>query len=171
MLISMAHQGKKMKRVCLENHRDLFESFLFFFNSYFHYYFSVGDCTVGFETDVSISSRTGDFGKERELLKWAPTSGDDHDSAAAAASAAALDGLDGADGVGKWDQFSTNERLFGVTTDFDERMYTTEIDRSAPDFKRKEAEALRIAREIEGDTRMVCCAVSLFVFSTWVFIG
>jgi PAB1-binding protein PBP1 len=107
---------------------------------------------------VSIGTRTGEFGKDRELQKWAPSGTDE----------LALGGLDdeksgaGGGGAGKWDQFTTNERLFGVTTDFDERMYTTEIDRSAPDFKKKEAEALRIAREIEGDTRMVCFEEGFF---------
>lgn len=51
-----------------------------------------------------------------------------------------------------WDQFATNERLFGVDTDFDEEIYTTALDKSDPDFKRKEAAAKRMADEIERST-------------------
>lgn len=40
--------------------------------------------------------------------------------------------------------------MFGTTSTFDENDYTTTIDRSDPSFKRKQAEADRIAREIEG---------------------
>lgn len=49
-----------------------------------------------------------------------------------------------------WDQFEANARLFGATTSYDENIYTTQINRSDPTYKQKEAEAARIAREIEG---------------------
>lgn len=49
-----------------------------------------------------------------------------------------------------WDQFETNERLFGARSNYDETFYTTRIDRSDPTYKQKEAQAARIAREIEG---------------------
>ena len=52
-------------------------------------------------------------------------------------------------GVG-WDQFEANERLFGVTTDYDENIYTTTIDQSHPDYQKRYAEAERKAREIEN---------------------
>jgi LsmAD domain len=55
----------------------------------------------------------------------------------------------GADAGGKWDQFEENKRLFGVTTSFDENEYTSRIKRDDPDFERREAEAVRLAREIE----------------------
>lgn len=42
--------------------------------------------------------------------------------------------------------------MFGTTSTFDENDYTTTIDRSDPSFKRKQAEADRIAREIERST-------------------
>ncbi|KAH8521132.1 hypothetical protein H0E87_002258 [Populus deltoides] len=52
-----------------------------------------------------------------------------------------------------WDQFETNEMLFGVKSTFDEELYTTKLERG-PQTKDMEREALRIAREIEGeDTR------------------
>jgi PAB1-binding protein PBP1 len=49
-----------------------------------------------------------------------------------------------------WDQFAANEKLFGVTTDFEETFYTTELDRSGSDFKKREAVAARLAKEIQG---------------------
>lgn len=51
-----------------------------------------------------------------------------------------------------WDQFETNERLYGVKTDYDEHFYTTAIDRSAPSYRDRAAAAERLAREIEGTT-------------------
>ena len=53
-----------------------------------------------------------------------------------------------------WDQFEANQRLYGVTTNYDEAFYTTTIDRSHPEYKQREARAERLAREIEGSTAM-----------------
>ncbi|KAJ6706279.1 ATAXIN 2-RELATED [Salix purpurea] len=49
-----------------------------------------------------------------------------------------------------WDQFETNEMLFGVKSTFDEELYTTKLERG-PRMKDLEREAVRIAREIEGE--------------------
>ncbi|CAK7356548.1 unnamed protein product [Dovyalis caffra] len=49
-----------------------------------------------------------------------------------------------------WDQFETNEMLFGVKSTFDEELYTTKLERG-PQMKDLEKEAGRIAREIEGE--------------------
>lgn len=48
-----------------------------------------------------------------------------------------------------WDQFAENERRFNITTDYDENIYTTTIDRSHPQYRQRLAEAERTAREIE----------------------
>lgn len=48
-----------------------------------------------------------------------------------------------------WDQFAENERLFGLSTDYDENIYTTSIDKNHPQYKQRLAEADRKAREIE----------------------
>ncbi|ORY37211.1 hypothetical protein BCR33DRAFT_721572 [Rhizoclosmatium globosum] len=96
----------------------------------------------GFQTDSAIGSRVGEFGRERELVQW---STDEVDNTMSLEE----NGLTGE----KWDQFATNESLFGVETDFKEEMYTTVIDKSDPAFKRKEAEAARLAREIESGFR------------------
>lgn len=49
----------------------------------------------------------------------------------------------------KWDQFAANEKKFGVKTDFHENLYTTVLDKSGADFKNKEEQAARLAKEIE----------------------
>lgn len=47
-----------------------------------------------------------------------------------------------------WDQFATNEKLFGVKAGFDEEAYTTKLNRDAPDFKERERKAQQLANEI-----------------------
>lgn len=49
-----------------------------------------------------------------------------------------------------WDQFETNEMLFGVKSTFDEDLYTTKLEKG-PQMRDLEKQALRIAREIEGE--------------------
>lgn len=50
----------------------------------------------------------------------------------------------------EWDQFATHAQMTGGQSTYTEDLYTTTIDRTAPDFKRREAKAARLAREIEG---------------------
>ncbi|KAJ5637659.1 SM domain found in ataxin-2 [Penicillium lividum] len=97
----------------------------------------------GFRTDSDISGNLAM--RERTLKRWEPAEMDEHLS---------LESTTG-DSSG-WDQFETNERLFGAKTSYDENLYTTVIDRSDPAFRQKQVEAARIAREIEGtDTENV----------------
>lgn len=49
-----------------------------------------------------------------------------------------------------WNQFEVNETLFGVKSTFNEELYTTKLERG-PQMRDLEREALRIAREIEGE--------------------
>ncbi|TYJ13523.1 hypothetical protein E1A91_A10G057700v1, partial [Gossypium mustelinum] len=51
---------------------------------------------------------------------------------------------------GNWDQFETNQKLFGVKSTFNEELYTTKLERG-PHMREFEREAMRIAREIEGE--------------------
>jgi len=90
-----------------------------------------------FKTDSAISGKTGEI-FERQLQKWEPEKGNYDVS---------LELTD--DGNEKWDQFETNEKLFGITTDYDEELYTTVLDRTKSDFKKREQEAIKIAAEIE----------------------
>lgn len=76
--------------------------------------------------------------RERTLKRWEPAADTDVDMS-----------LESSTSTKGWDQFEANERLFGATSNYDENIYTTRIDRSDPSYKRKEAEAARIAREIE----------------------
>lgn len=58
-------------------------------------------------------------------------------------------GSSGNGGGRSWDQFAANEKLFGLKTDFDEELYTTRLDRNAPDFKDREKKAIEKANEIQ----------------------
>ncbi|KAJ5802426.1 uncharacterized protein N7503_004876 [Penicillium pulvis] len=91
----------------------------------------------GFRTDSDISGNLAM--RERTLKRWEPTEMDVDMS---------LESTTG--DSSNWDQFETNERLFGAKTSYDENIYTTAIDRSDPSFRQKQVEAARIAREIEG---------------------
>ncbi|KAJ7227180.1 hypothetical protein GGX14DRAFT_418480 [Mycena pura] len=107
-----------------------------------------------FRTDNDISQKKG-APRERDLQTWQPTP--DAASNPNPSGAAGLTGDDETFGAGSatkgsWDQFNANEKLFGVKTSFDEDVYTTKLDRSAPDFKERERKALRIANEIIGAT-------------------
>ncbi|KAI8047158.1 LsmAD domain-containing protein [Gilbertella persicaria] len=93
-----------------------------------------------FKTDTDISGKL-DI-KERELRKWAPSVGDETNAL----------GLLEDDTGGSWDQFAANEKLFGLKTDFDEEIYTTPLNRSAPGFKDREKRAIRVANEIQKST-------------------
>lgn len=92
--------------------------------------------SAGFRTDADISGNLAT--RERTLKRWEPAA-DDIEAP-----------LETSANTTGWDQFEANERLFGATSNYDETYYTTTIDRSDPAYKRKEVEAARIAREIEG---------------------
>ncbi|CAK9179909.1 unnamed protein product [Ilex paraguariensis] len=79
---------------------------------------------------------------ERELERWVPD-GDDPECPE-------LENIfDGPWNRG-WDQFEANETLFGVKSTFNEELYTTKLEKG-PQMRDLEREALRIAREIEGE--------------------
>ncbi|KAN0064983.1 poly(A)-binding protein binding protein [Thecaphora frezii] len=105
-----------------------------------------------FRTDTEISRGIDPLGNGRTLQRWS----DDPDLAKLDSDVpewAAADGNGGLDGDGSgnakgWDQFAANEARFGIKSDYEETLYTTTLDRSGKDFKEKEREAERIAREI-----------------------
>lgn len=101
----------------------------------------------GFRTDTEISGQPGARGDGRTLQRW-------DDSSAGAMPAAAS--LEQSTRAGPWDQFAENEARFGVTSNYEETMYTTKLDKSGKDFKAREKEAERLAKEIlEGSTTNV----------------
>ncbi|KAI8636980.1 hypothetical protein BD408DRAFT_396473 [Parasitella parasitica] len=93
-----------------------------------------------FKTDTDISGKL-DI-KERELQKWTPAADDGSNSALLESSLGSNEG-------GSWDQFAANEKLFGLKTDFDEEIYTTALNRSAPGYKDREKHAIKMANEIQ----------------------
>jgi hypothetical protein len=95
--------------------------------------------TAGFRTDTDISGHMAI--RERNLQKWEPAEIDSNLSLESS-------------GRSDWDQFSTNERLFGVKSNYDENMYTTTINRSDPQYAQRAARAEKIAREIEASSAL-----------------
>ncbi|GAB4842604.1 Polyadenylate-binding protein-interacting protein 3 [Ancistrocladus abbreviatus] len=79
---------------------------------------------------------------ERELGRWCPDEDDPQCSD--------LDNIFETPWTGGWDQFKVNERLFGVKSTFNEELYTTKLEKG-PQMRELEEEAIRIAREIEGE--------------------
>ncbi|KAK5709708.1 poly(A)-binding protein binding protein [Elasticomyces elasticus] len=100
---------------------------------------AIQPASTGFMTDTQISSSRAQPGQQRELQRW--DAGQDTDVDLSLESG----------GVGEWDQFATNESKFGVGSTYKEEYYTTSIDRSDPGYRRREVEAERIAREMEGE--------------------
>lgn len=97
-----------------------------------------------FRTDADIASTQQV--RERELQRWVPEE-----------PAAELTWEDPGTrhrngGEAAWDQFKVNEDKFGVESSYDEHLYTTRIDKLAPDYEERLKRAQRIAREIEGLT-------------------
>ncbi|KAF2840636.1 hypothetical protein M501DRAFT_930469 [Patellaria atrata CBS 101060] len=91
----------------------------------------------GFKTDADISGNLAI--RERNLQRWEPADSGNVDLSLESSPAG-------------WDQFEANERLYGVKSTFDENIYTTKIDRTVPGYKQKEADAERIAREINSSS-------------------
>jgi hypothetical protein len=111
-----------------------------------------------FKTDVDITGVASDR-REKELQAWGAPSG---------GGGGIEDGIGGmaldderANGKhGAWDQFATNERLYGTRTDYHEELYTTQLDRTGADYRAREQRAAQLEREIMkvGLTRACCDA-------------
>ena len=71
-----------------------------------------------FRTDADISASVNH--SEKVLQPWVPEAGADIDLSLESS------------GQTDWDQFEANKRLFGASSTYDENLYTTQIDRSAP---------------------------------------
>ncbi|KAI0517287.1 hypothetical protein F5B22DRAFT_645920 [Xylaria bambusicola] len=91
-----------------------------------------------FRTDGAISSSRGN--RERVLQPWVAPSGSEGTDMT----------LEKSTSGRAWDQFAANERQFGITTTYDENIYTTVIDKSHPLYKERLAKADKAAKEIEG---------------------
>lgn len=107
-------------------------------------------CSLAFKTDTDISNKTAGR-RERELTDWsADVSGAPANANVGTLGDEATFGSGTTGGNTSWDQFAANEKMFGVTTSFNEEMYTTKLDRNAADFKERERKAQQIANEIMG---------------------
>ncbi|KAF2184326.1 hypothetical protein K469DRAFT_181241 [Zopfia rhizophila CBS 207.26] len=95
----------------------------------------------GFRTDTDISGNMAV--RERNLQKWEPSADVNPDLS-----------LGSSGRTTEWDQFSTNEQLFGVKSNYDESFYTTTIDRNNPQYAERAARAEKIAREIEASSAL-----------------
>lgn len=93
-----------------------------------------------FRTDSAISGSRNQG--ERVLQRWVPDAPEETDGSLESGRMKTSSGA-------VWDQFAENERRFGLTTDYDENIYTTAIDKSHPQYKQRVAEAEKKAREIE----------------------
>ncbi|KAI0181277.1 hypothetical protein GGR52DRAFT_577836 [Hypoxylon sp. FL1284] len=91
-----------------------------------------------FRTDSSISASRAN--QNRVLQPWIGPSNSD-----------GLElGLEKSTSGGAWDQFAANEQQFGIKTTYDENIYTTQIDKSHPQYQERVAAAEKKAREIEA---------------------
>jgi hypothetical protein len=92
-----------------------------------------------FVTDTEISRR--EF-KERDLVPWRSDAGGSMESLDELVPSALKPGQ-------YWDQFEVNYSKFGVTSTYDEALYTTALDKNSDFYRSKSKEAERIAKEIE----------------------
>ncbi|XP_039070369.1 polyadenylate-binding protein-interacting protein 3-like isoform X1 [Hibiscus syriacus] len=90
----------------------------------------------------SVISQSRHVGMERELEPWVPEED--------VPQCPELENIFAGSWNRNWDQFETNQKLFGVQSTFKEELYTTKLERG-PQMRELEKEAMRIAREIEGE--------------------
>jgi hypothetical protein len=111
---------------------------------------AAGDGGLGGGLESSSSKALGGGNKGSDALNWRRGGATPNKSGSKSApSSGGVPSGDMKGSIGDWDQFSANEKKFGVKTSFDENLYTTKLDHSKMDDK-KRLEAERIAKEIEG---------------------
>ncbi|GJD12732.1 Polyadenylate-binding protein-interacting protein 4 [Galdieria sulphuraria] len=96
-------------------------------------------------TDAEIAARTGttSAGGARELQPFEEIVSLPED----ASQGVTFGDLDSSV-VPEWDQFALNKEKFGIKSTFKEELYTTKLDRSAPDFDAKLRKAEELAQQI-----------------------
>ncbi|XP_057455412.1 polyadenylate-binding protein-interacting protein 3-like isoform X2 [Lotus japonicus] len=90
----------------------------------------------------SLISQSRHVESGRELKPWVPDEDDPQ--------CPELDNIFDGQWNRGWDQFETNATLFGVKSTFNEELYTTKLEKG-PQTRELEKQALRLAREIEGE--------------------
>ncbi|KAF9645012.1 hypothetical protein BDM02DRAFT_3173795 [Thelephora ganbajun] len=101
-----------------------------------------------FKTDTDLSNKPGSR-RERELTVWTSDTPNPIPSVTFGIHGDDVTFGPGASN-GSWDQFAMNEALFGVKTSFNEKVYTTKLDRSEPDHRGHGRKAQQITNEIMG---------------------
>ena len=122
---------------------------------------------VAFKTDTDISQKAPR--RERELQAWqadlpppvVTSAGPTHGHHTGHHNDDITFGA-GSSGNGGWNQFTVNEKLFGVKTGFDEELYTTKLDRSGADFAEREKRAQALANEIMRVCLDDCPPINVF---------
>lgn len=114
----------------------------------------------GFQTDTDISRTAGPV--ERELQPWVSDGPSPQPQSNGGSGNADFETFGTSNNI-TWDQFETNERLFGAKTDFKEELYTTKLNKSGPDFHKREKEADRLAKQIMGVSRFHTMHVCLLM--------
>jgi PAB1-binding protein PBP1 len=105
---------------------------------------------TAFQTDSDIAASSGIA--QRDLKRWVPDGPEPQAQQNGNGNARASRDSEtfGNATTGTWDQFETHKRLFGGESTYDENLYTTKLDKSGPDYKKREKEAERLAKEIMG---------------------
>lgn len=101
---------------------------------------SLAGASAAFKTDADISNSGGV--RERNLKRWEPSTSSTVDLSLEE------------NGNSNWDQFEANERLYGIKSNYDEKFYTTTIDKSNPLYRQRAVAAEKLAREIEASSAM-----------------
>ncbi|EFA76666.1 ataxin-2 [Heterostelium album PN500] len=96
------------------------------------------EAQFGFHTDTDISGHDGVI-RERELTPWVSEDGGEN-----------LESVKINPANANWDQFATNEKLFGVKTSYNEDLYTTTLNRDSDHYRTRIKDAERLAAEIES---------------------
>lgn len=104
-----------------------------------------GNGSQRFKTDDDISASAA--GSHKPLQRWV-----DDDSTDSAGPALSDLSLEAAASKQPWDQFAANREKFGIVPSYDEHKYTTKVNTSHPDFASREQRAIKLAKEIEGQS-------------------
>ncbi|KAL9654005.1 hypothetical protein ABK040_014214 [Willaertia magna] len=149
-LVKLKKHGKTNvdQKTLQKNYQTVFETLVFKSKDIFQIYAknitfaSERKVKNRFMTDTEISNR---MLEERELVKWQPEDQDLDDSLLSLEESVPHN-------VRNWDQFAENYRKFGVTSTYEEHVYTTYLDRDSEFYKLHEEKAQKIAEEIERQT-------------------
>lgn len=97
----------------------------------------------GFKTDTDITGLASDK-REKKLQVW----GGEGETDGGIGGMSLDEERSGPNNNRSWDQFATNERMYGTRSDYHEEIYTTKLDRSGADYRAREQRAAQLEKEI-----------------------